>query len=552
MPLNHEIFEHNRRLHALILVPVAWFAFFHNLGISLFEGSEGLYAHIAHEMVQRGDYIHLTYVGEPYANKSPFFFWILALSTALFGENEIALRLPGALFCVGTMALTYWLGVALLSSTEAFWAALVVATTHVFLWYGRRVLFDSMLTFFITLALALWVWSYFQGTGRRWYAASFIPMALATITKGLHGLALPLLVIVGFLILVQDFKPLRTKSFWIGLLSALLIIAVYAFAVELDWGGHTLLGQSSIVSLAAPSGGHPVYWYLGVMWFDFFPWSAVLPAGLLLLLVSPRSPETHNARTFVLTWFLGFFMMFSLSPMKRESYLMPMVPALGLLVGYCCRHARSLWDENRTAARILSLTLGALAILYMLAVTVGPNLLHRKWNIPVDLFPLWFTACMIGLGLTMLYSVIRFNIWAASLVLAASSILFMSGVVHIILPAIDATNSARDASRRIKTLAEHSADPVHLYTNGWPNNEDVVYYLTAGPALPWIPSNQSLMTTIRDGGRVVFVTDKSGYSDLRERKDLIVTMLQEFPQWRNKNVYLLSASKEEKPASRAR
>jgi tRNA G10 N-methylase Trm11 len=60
------------------------------------------------------------------------------------------------------------------------------------------------------------------------------------------------------------------------------------------------------------------------------------------------------------------------------------------------------------------------------------------------------------------------------------------------------------------------------------------------------------MKTIRDGGRVVFVTDKSGYSDLRERKDLIVTMLQEFPQWRNKNVYLLSASKEEKPASRAR
>jgi 4-amino-4-deoxy-L-arabinose transferase-like glycosyltransferase len=541
--MDREGFQHHRWLHALILVPVAWFAFFHNLGISLFEGSEGLYAHIAHEMVQRGDYVHLTYVGESYANKSPFFFWILALSTTLFGENEIALRLPGALFCVGTMALTYGLGVALFSSTAAFWAALVVASNHIFLWYGRRVLFDSMLAFFITLALMLWVRAYFQGGGRRWYAASFIPMALATITKGLHGLALPLLVIVSFLVIRRDLEPLKTKPFWFGLLSAAGIIVAYAFAVELDWGGHTLLGQSSIVSLTAPARGHPVHWYLGVMWFDFFPWSAVLPAGLLLLF-SPRSPETRSARTFVLTWFLGFLVMFSLSPMKRESYLMPMVPALGLLVGYCCQRARSLWTENPIAARILSLMLGALAILYMLAVTVGPGLLHRKWNIPDNLFPLWFTGVMIALGLTLLYAVIRFNMPAAATVLAASSILFMVGVVHMILSAIDATNSARDASHQIKALARHSADPVHLYTNGWPNNEDIVYYLTVDPALLWIPSDQSLMKTIREGGKVVFVTDKSGYRDLSERKELNVTLLREFPQWRNKNVYLLSARQE--------
>jgi hypothetical protein len=159
---------------------------------------------------------------------------------------------------------------------------------------------------------------------------------------------------------------------------------------------------------------------------------------------------------------------------------------------------------------------------------------------------------MIGLGLMLLYAVSRFNMPAAQIVLAASSVLFMVGVVHIILPAIDATHSARDASRQIKALAEHSADPVHLYTNGWPNNEDVVYYLTVGPALPWIPSNQSLMKTIRGGEKVVFVTDKSGYSDLRERKDLSVAMLQEFPQWRNKNVYLLSAREERgRPAERA-
>lgn len=530
----------NRWMHALILIPVAWLAFFHNLGISLFEGSEGLYAHITHEMIKRGDYVHLTYVGEPYANKSPFFFWVLALTTTLFGENEIALRLPGALFSAGTMGLTYAIGARLFSGTIGFWAALVVASNHVFLWYGRRVLFDSMLTFFITLALLLWVRAYFRQDGRRSYAACFIPMAFATITKGLHGLALPLLVIVAFLLFVRDLRPLKTKSFWIGLLSALIFIAGFAFAVQLDWGGHTLLGQSSIVSLTAPSGGHPIYWYLGVMWFDFFPWSAVL-LPCLLLLYTHHSTASREARIFVLTWFLGFLVMFSLSPMKRESYLMPMVPALGLVVGYCCRHAQALLSKHRATARILSLFLGVLAVLYILAVTVGPGLLQRKWNLSADLFPLWFILGMITLALTLLYAVMRLNLSLATTVLAISSIVFTVGVVHIILPAIDATNSARDASNRIKAWARQRTDPVHLYTNGWPNNEDVVYYLTVGPGLPWFPSDRSLMTTLRTEEEVTVVTDKSGYRELSERKDVIVTMLQEYPQWRNKNVYLLSA-----------
>jgi 4-amino-4-deoxy-L-arabinose transferase-like glycosyltransferase len=539
------VLEHNRWAHALILIPVAWFAFFHNLDVSLFEGSEGLYAHITHEMVKRGDYVHLTYVGEVYANKSPFFFWVLALSTSLFGENEIALRLPGALFSVGTMALAYAMGTVLFSSTAGFWAAFVVASNHVFLWYGRRVLFDSMLTFFITLALLLWVRAYFQEGGPRWYARSFIPMALATIAKGLHGLVLPLLVIVSFLVLIRDFQPLKTGSFWVGLLSALGIIAAYASAVELNWTGHTLLGQSSIVSLTAPSGGHPVYWYLGVMWFDFFPWSAVLPAGLLLLLArhASETDKARRARIFVLTWFLGFLVMFSLSPMKRESYLMPMIPALGLVVGYCCGHARSLMVEYRPAARLLSFLLAVLSVLYIAAVTLGPGILQRKWNLSGDLFPLWFTLCLAGLALTLLYAAVRLNIPSIATGLAATSILFIVGVVHFILPAIDATNSAREASQRIKTLAQRSADPVHLYTNGWPNNEDVFYYLTVEPALPWISSDESLMNAVR-AGKVVFVADKVGYKDLSQRKELSVTMLQEFPQWRNKNVYLLSAREE--------
>jgi hypothetical protein len=201
--------------------------------------------------------------------------------------------------------------------------------------------------------------------------------------------------------------------------------------------------------------------------------------------------------------------------------------------------------EKRAAARILPLLLGVLGVLYLLAVTFGPGLLHRKWNIPSDLFPLWFVLGMAALALALLYAATRLNMSIGAAALAASSILFVVGVVHLIMPAIDATNSARDASRQIRRLAQHSADPVHLYTNGWPNNEDLIYYLTVEPALPWIPSADSFMKLLRTEGKVLFVADKIGYRELSQRKDVSVTLLQEFPQWRNKNVYLLSARVEE-------
>ena len=142
---------------------VSCWAYFTNLHLSLLEGSEGLYAGIAGEMARRQEFFNLTYQGIPYFNKPPLFFWLLNLSTSMWGDHEIALRIPGALAAVATIALVYLLGVQLISPTAGFWAALVVATTHVFLWYGRRVLFDSTLTFFVTAAIFSWIQVQFLG-----------------------------------------------------------------------------------------------------------------------------------------------------------------------------------------------------------------------------------------------------------------------------------------------------------------------------------------------------------------------------------------------------
>ena len=47
-------------------------------------------------------------------------------------------------------------------------------------------------------------------------------------------------------------------------------------------------------SVGVAKDGHPLYWYLGMMWADFFPWCALLPSAVLLLLGAATASCTSD------------------------------------------------------------------------------------------------------------------------------------------------------------------------------------------------------------------------------------------------------------------
>jgi len=124
------------------------------LDVSLFVEDEGLYAAIIDQTFTHENPFHLNLYGHTYLNKPPLFFWMESLASTYLapfvGSLEVALRIPESLFSLGTLLLTYHLGVILFSPLAGFWAGVVVATTYLFYWYGRLVLMDPGLTFFMT------------------------------------------------------------------------------------------------------------------------------------------------------------------------------------------------------------------------------------------------------------------------------------------------------------------------------------------------------------------------------------------------------------------
>lgn len=531
----------NSFIYPCALLLMGSFVFFYNLNIALFEGSEGLYASISREMALLGQYFQLTYQGEPYTNKPPLFFWVLAVSTRWFGDNEIALRLPGALFSLGTVMLTYFLGKSLFSRTAGFWAGLVVATSHIDLWYGRRVLFDSMQMFFITLAIFAWAKAHLRTAGSWWYPIVGVSMALAVMTKGLHGAGLPLVVIIGFLVLTRDVAPLKNRSLHMTVLLMIAIVAGFASLLSNNLQSHFNIfqGFKTAFSQHTATAGHPAYWYLLIIWFDFFPWIALLPPSLAWL-ISKDPFRFDRSEIFVLVWFFGMLTAFSLSGLKRESYLMPLAPPLGLLIGHYCHSIWSSPEPKRFAIAVLRIMLVVLAGAFIVAMVYGPGQLQQRWQTPMSVFPPPVVMIFLLLAILLGFAAVRSKIRLALGTVGMLAVVFSVTVVGFILPAIDAVDSARRSSDAIKSFPRSGSETLYLYSPHWPGNEDIFYYLDLEPALPRLGTEVMLVARLRETDHVLAVMDNTSFAALKTRKDLSLELVHEFPQRREKNVHLLN------------
>ena len=81
----------------------------------------------------------------------------------------------------------------------------------------------------------------------------------------------------------------------------------------------------------------------------------------------------------LLVWVLSFFVVFSLATLKREPYLMTMVPGIGLMIGYLYHHVLSSAAEPVPMPRLLKSLLVVLAVVFVAGMFVGAGPLRRRW-----------------------------------------------------------------------------------------------------------------------------------------------------------------------------
>ena len=223
-------------------------------------------------------------------------------------------------------------------------------------------------------------------------------------------------------------------------------------------------------------GKRPVFWYAFVIWFDFFPWSVLLPTGLLVLW-KQKPLQYYPREGFLLVWVLGYFLAFTLLPEKHERYLMPLVPGVAVLIGYLYHRMFETKDLEVWTFPLFKGMLGLLSVLCIVAVFLAPYLIHKKWNVSTDIFPLLYQLTMVCGSGVLLYALLKVREKVALTMVGVLAVGIMIGVVIYIVPGINAIASPKLMMTEVQAQLKNPNDPIRTFQHwNWRNDEDLYYW----------------------------------------------------------------------------
>ena len=379
---------------ALLLLLLAGVLFFFALGNHQLQGStESRVAGIAMQMHLSDDWVTPNLLNEPFLEKPPLSLWLDAGAIRVFGAQPFAVRLASAfagLFCVlllyamlrklGRPGALAWTAAAMLATMGSFWGNV------------RQVGEDALLTLGVTMALL----AFFHASRQLRFAwGSWLlfaaGIAIATLSKGVLGLALPGVVIFVFLLCESLIAKRFVPRNWLrpALLTLLGLVPLMIWLCVLyQRGGMQALGEllwtNSVGRFSGSfvEAGHyePFYYYLRKLPEAFLPWNLLTYLGLWHFRKQLRS---NPYLLFFCVWLVAQFVLLNFASSKRAVYLMSLAPAAAVIAGEYARvvlawlrekgqhsaWAKFLSEHHRALAGAL---LAAVVIAYMVAALRAP------------------------------------------------------------------------------------------------------------------------------------------------------------------------------------
>nr|WP_315438364.1 glycosyltransferase family 39 protein [uncultured Pseudomonas sp.] len=347
---------------ATSLFLLAALLFFFALGNHQLQGStEARVAGIAMEMHLDDDWVTPRLFGEPFLEKPPLSLWLDAGAMRVFGVSPWAVRLASAVAGLLSVMLLYGMLRRFGRPKALAWTAGILLATMASYWSNvRGVGEDALLALGVTTALL----AFFQAQRAPNAANSLlfiVGIAIATLSKGVLGLAMPGVVIFAYL-LADNLIDKRLKlGAWLrpGLLTVVGLIPLLIWlAVLYQRGGSHAVAEVLLTnSVGRFSGsfveaGHyePFYYYLAKLPEAFLPWNILVYLGLWHF---RKELKANRYLLFFSLWIVAQFIMLTLASSKRTVYLMSMTPAAAVIAAEYARILFERLQARETADRFI-------------------------------------------------------------------------------------------------------------------------------------------------------------------------------------------------------
>ena len=404
-------------------------------GSPLLDADEGRNGEVGREMAATNNYVVPHLNGLPYLDKPIVYFAAEAAAIEILGPTETAARLPAYVFTLFTAALLFWFARRRWGRTEAFVAAIAYLAMPLTIAFARTVIFDSALTFFVVLAIIAF-YEAVETRDRRWATLAWAAIGMGILTKGPVALALPLMVAVPFAIWRKSFRQLGSLG---GLLAFVAIVTPWVWAMQRavpDFLHYVLVTETAARLTTGELKRTGAIWY-----FVPYLFAGALPWTLAVATTWNREWRRDPRVVYLVLWIVVPFLFFSLSQSKRPPYILPLLPAIALLVAHG-------WAILRV--RVAAITIAGFGVLLLIAPLTPQFTKNMK---PVVIGPAKLAA--FGLGAVFIAGGFAALISRRREVVLAALSAPMLGIPLIAGPLMDALGERRSAKSLVAEMAQH-------------------------------------------------------------------------------------------------
>ena len=320
---------------------------------------EGRWAVICQEMLRSGDFLHPYLYDQPYYDKPLLSYWLMIGFARVFAVlNEWALRLPSALSGVLAVWCTYRLGRHLFGRPAGLLAGWILVTCFYFVFWGR-VAGSDMLNVAGTVAAVVWFFERKNRPSFVFYGVFFSIMALTSLTKGLIGLVVPLLVLLPPLLSGQEWRKHLRASLFLAVIPAILLYLLPFILSSASGGkyykesGLAMVFRENFVRFFQPFDhkGHILTYFKSLPLY-MLPWSIFLPFAIWRAVRQWKSMNTaHRWPVWASLLIFGFL---TASGSRRGYYILPILPFAALVMADWIMAGREEQDRRHVLAAWLS------------------------------------------------------------------------------------------------------------------------------------------------------------------------------------------------------
>ncbi len=363
---------HPWRRDLLLLALIFGALYFFRLGsYPLSNPDEGRYGEVPREMIVSGDWVTPRLDGVNYFEKPPLVYWVTAASELAFGLNEWSVRAVPAFFALAGILITYAGARSLYGRRVGILAATVLGTSVLWFVVGHIPLLDTAMSVFTAGTLFCFVLAVREpaGTRRRWlFMGLYVSAALATLTKGLMGFLVTGAVMFFWLLICGQWKRLRPLYLPTGVLLFLAIALPWHILAALrnETWVHRYIVFEHFLRFLTPVASRPGPWhyFIWVVIGGMIPWTGFLWRAGQRAFAGGFARRQENAdRWFFVIWIVFIVFFFSISKSKLATYILPVFPALAVLVALELEQAlaENLWRRIRGPILVVSVLFLVLA-----------------------------------------------------------------------------------------------------------------------------------------------------------------------------------------------